>query len=104
MLEVLPERIRDDDVLEDPEGAAADLAERLPDDMFEAALSFCCCPELAELTLLASPDLLAVPALVPAALPPPHAVEVLAILLILVDDAVLLGIDDDDFIGADSSP
>ena len=103
MVDVFPDRIRDADEAEDPDEAAADLAERLLDDAFGAALSFCCCPELAELTLLASPDLLAVPALVPAVLPPPHAVEVLAMLLILVDDAVLLGIDDD-FVGAASSP
>jgi len=104
VVDVFPDRIRDADEAEELDEPAADLAVRLLDDEFEAALSFCCCcPELAELTLLASPDLLAVPALVLAALPPPppQAVEVLAMLLMLVDDAVLLGIDD---FCPDSSP
>jgi hypothetical protein len=100
LVDVFPDRMRDADEFADPADATADLAMRLFDDELAAEPSCCCCPELAELTLRASPDLRAVPPPVP---PVPHAVDELAILLMLVDDAVLLGIDDT-FVGAASSP
>lgn len=83
-LDVFADRLRDDDdALE-----AADFAVRLPEAVAYELPDESCCPELAELTLLASPDFLGV-------LPPPFPVVVLlAILLILVDDAVLLDIED----------
>lgn len=84
-------------MFEDPDEPTADLVERLlVDELMVSA--FCCPEELAELTRRASPDLLAVPALVPV------AVDELAMLLILVDDVVLADIDDDGFARAVSSP